>query len=758
MFPAAFWFQPPSSWPAVVILLAALSLVGLTGLFMVQLRRQVRAAWTQAGRIHARSTARLDAVGDLLDDILFETDRTRTLTFTNRAFHELTGYRDRDLHGGLTLADLFEPAERARLLAALSPADDPPRACTGTYQLRCRDGSQVPVAVRLSPITEQAEMRGWRGLLEPLPQAAAASPPRTRAAEQVLGDILRDFRGAARQEHEAALLRGLAALGRHLGVDRCYHYACSPDGTSLISRLQWYGPDVSPLGDDSRLPGLAEFPWTLERFAEEGAVVVSDLTRLDPGQVPELARWRGQGITGLLAVPLRDGDRVVGVLGCETLGRVRAWDPRDRHLLETMAEICLRVQSHDRTSRDLERANARAADLAALLPEPVAVTDARGHVVVWNGALGQLSGIAADRAVGRPAGEAVGEFLPPAADWLTGTRGACGAAEPASSDLFETTDAAGEPVWVQLSLRPLASGGQEQNGCLLHFCDLTATKREESRIRARNARLEQVMADQQQELADAQARLVESEKMGALARMVTGLAHEINTPVGLGLTAISHLGDRTTELERSYRDGLMSRSQFEAFLAQASESTALIQGNLQRAADLVSGMRQAAADQTIDQVRPVPLREYLGDVLLSLGPRLREGHAEVQLRCPEDLTLLTDPGALYRIVSNLVVNSLQHGFEGMLVGAITITVTPQAGGIRLVYTDDGRGLDAEQRQRIFEPFYTTARGRGGLGLGMHIVYTLITGQLGGQITCTGRSGRGIRFEITIPARAEEAAS
>jgi signal transduction histidine kinase len=145
-------------------------------------------------------------------------------------------------------------------------------------------------------------------------------------------------------------------------------------------------------------------------------------------------------------------------------------------------------------------------------------------------------------------------------------------------------------------------------------------------------------------------------------------------------------------------------------------------------------------------------------VLLSLGPRLRERHAEVQLRCPEDLVLRTDPGALYRIVSNLVVNSLQHGFDGMLVGAITITVTPHAGGIRLVYSDDGRGLDAEQRQRIFEPFYTTARGRGGLGLGMHIVYTLITGQLGGQITCTGRSGRGVRFEITIPALAEEAAS
>ncbi len=759
MSPAAFWFQSPSSWPAVLVLLAACSLMGLTALFMVQLRRQVCAAWTETGRIHARSTARIDAVGDLLDDILFETDRSRTLVFTNHAFHRLTGYRDRDLHGGLTLADLFEPDERARLLAELAPDRRRPGPTEGTYHLRCRDGSRVPVALRLSPITERDELQGWRGLLESIaePDAAHDAPP-AGAVERVLGDILRDFKQAPPHEHEAALLRGLAAIGGHLGVDRCYFYTCSEDGASLDSRLQWYGPDVSPLEDDARLPGLDEFPWTRDRFATDGVVIVHDLAALDPHEVPERSRWRQQGITSLIGVALRERGAVTGVLGCETLGRVRPWNPRDRHLLETLAEICQQALHHDRTERHLEQANARTADLAALLPEPVAVTDATGTVVVWNTALATLSGLPAAAVQGRPVAEALDGFLPAVRPWLE-ARFPCRAEDDAvCSEIQETLSGAGEPVWVQLSLRALAPAAGERTGCLLHFCDLTAAKAAEARVRARNQKLEQAVADQQQELAQAQAKLLESEKMAAVARMVTGLAHEINTPVGVGLTAASHLGDRAATLDRTYRDGLMTRSDFEDFLGSAGESATLIQDNLQRAADLISGMRQAAMDQALDRVRPVPLREYLGDVLLSLGPRLREQHAEVRLNCPEQLSLVTDPGALYRILSNLVINSLQHGFESMLVGNIEITVAAHPRGVQLVYQDDGRGMDADERERMFEPFYTTARGRGGMGLGLHIVYSLVTGKLGGSIACTSRPGHGVRFELIIPGQAEAEAS
>jgi len=758
MSPAVFWFQQPSAWPALVVLLSATSLVGLTGLMMVQLRRQVRAAWDETGRIHERSTARLDAVGDLLDDILFETDATRTLVYTNRAFHRLTGYRDRDLHSGLGLADLFDPAERARLLDGLDPAR-PADADPGTYHLRCRDGSQVPVTVRLSPITEHARLAGWRGLLERVaePEPAAGPAARLRAAEQVLGDILRDFNATAPAEHEAALLRGLAAIGRHLGADRCYQYTCSPDGDWLVSRHQWYAPGVSPQRDDARLPSLTAFPWAMARFADDGAVVLHDLLAADAAGAPEIARWRGQGITSLLLVPLRDRGRVVGVLGCETLGRVRPWGPRDRHVLETMAEICRRVQSHDHTERCLQQANARASDLAALLPEPVAVIDPAGVVVVWNAPLAQLSGLPAAGVQGLPAVAAVDTFLPGHGAWLADHLPRVAAGQSVASNVCEARDGDGQPVWVQLSLRPLTRERQGDAGCLLHCCDLTAAKQEESRIRERNERLEAAVAHQQQELAEAQARLVDSEKMAAVARMVTGLAHEINTPVGVALTAATHLGDRAANLERTYRDGLMSRSDFEGFLDAARESADLIGGNLQRAADLVSGMRQAAVDQAREEVRAVPIKEYLGDILLSLGPRLRERHAEVRLDCPDDLTVATDPGALYRILSNLVMNSLQHGFDGLLVGEIQVTARAHGAGLELVYRDNGRGMAPGDRSRIFEPFFTTARGRGGMGLGLHIVYSLVTGRLGGSIRCESRPGKGARFDILLPCLETERA-
>jgi PAS domain S-box-containing protein len=356
MPPIAFWFQSAQSWPAVMLAVAAASLLGTTALIVVQLRRQVHAAWAETGRIYQRASVRLEAVGDLLEGVLFETDAARTLTYTNQAFHALTGFRERDLRSGLSLHDLFEPEDRRHLLQELEVAPDIQEVRVRRFHLRRRDGAAVPVSLRLSAITERERLVGWRGLLAPLPEAGGGEP---RAVEKVLADILRDVNQSPRAQHEAVLRRGLEAIGRLLGADRCYLYRTSGDGESLVSLHQWYATGVSPMTGDERLPGLASYPWTLTRLREDGALAVAEVQDLDATAVPERQRWLHLGITSLLAVPMSRGREIVGLVGCETLGRVRHWGPRDLQLLEAMAEICQRIVAVEAGESEEERLRAR---------------------------------------------------------------------------------------------------------------------------------------------------------------------------------------------------------------------------------------------------------------------------------------------------------------------------------------------------------------------------------------------------------------
>ncbi len=337
MLSLAYWFQSPEAWPALVLIGAAGSVLGLSGVVMVQLRRQVQAAWAETGRIYQRSSDRIAGVGDLFDGTLFETDVSRTLTYTNQAFHALTGFRERDLRSGLTLNDLFDADERRRLLEDLETTPDNNEVRVRSFQLRRRDGLAVPVSLRLSAIRDHQRVVGWRGLLAPLSDAEPTSPE----IEKILGDILHEFNTAPFAEHEGVLARGLSEIGRRLGADRCYHYHTPREGENLVGQRQWYAPGVSPMSGDERLPGLVSYPWSLTRLTEDGALVIADVHGLDPAEVPERSRWLRQGITSLLVVPLLEDGEIVGVLGCETLGHARQWGLRDRQLLETMAEVCL---------------------------------------------------------------------------------------------------------------------------------------------------------------------------------------------------------------------------------------------------------------------------------------------------------------------------------------------------------------------------------------------------------------------------------
>jgi PAS domain S-box-containing protein len=306
-------------------------------------------------------------------------------------------------------------------------------------------------------------------------------------------------------------------------------------------------------------------------------------------------------------------------------------------------------------------------------------------------------------------------------------------------------------------------------GAVVTFIDISERKAAQEEILRLNRNLERRVEERTQELKavnetlmvsleqlrQAQDQLIQAEKMAALGGLVAGVAHEINTPVGTAVTAASHLDASVSKYRQRYESNRLQRADFEAFLNTVVDGSHIILTNLSRAADLISSFKQVAVDQSSDQRRTVQFKEYLDEIILSLRPSLKRSGHMIQVSCPADLTVQTFPGALAQIVTNLVMNSLAHAFEDRADGGtMRIEIQEQKGMLSLRYSDDGKGIEPEYMTKIFEPFYTTKRGRGGSGLGMSIIYNLVTQKLRGQIACTSEPGRGFQCDIRFPITEE----
>ncbi|WP_320044470.1 response regulator [uncultured Desulfobacter sp.] len=267
--------------------------------------------------------------------------------------------------------------------------------------------------------------------------------------------------------------------------------------------------------------------------------------------------------------------------------------------------------------------------------------------------------------------------------------------------------------------------------------------------------LEKQTVKLQQEIEErkrTEQQLVQSEKMAALGDLVAGVAHEINTPLGIGVTGISYLNDATTVFKKRFSTGDATKTDLEKFLEDCEEACQVTLSNLNRAAKLVAGFKQIAVDQSSDEKRIFNIKQYIDEILFSLYPRIKKTRHTVNVDVPEDLKLNSYPGAFSQILTNLVMNSLLHGFEGIEAGQITITVKKENHSIILCYEDNGKGMTKEHQKRIFDPFFTTKRGAGGTGLGMHLVFNLVSKKLNGQISCTSAVNKGTFFTITVPMR------
>ncbi|HCA26666.1 MAG TPA: hypothetical protein DEP05_03330, partial [Betaproteobacteria bacterium] len=280
----------------------------------------------------------------------------------------------------------------------------------------------------------------------------------------------------------------------------------------------------------------------------------------------------------------------------------------------------------------------------------------------------------------------------------------------------------------------------------------------EMRVEERTRDLQASNADLQhtvETLKKTQNQLVHAEKMASLGGLVAGISHEINTPIGVGVTSASNLEEEIAKLRSAFEDGSMKRSTLERFIGHGTQASTILLTNLRRAAELISSFKQVAVDQSSDEWRTLDLHSYVDEILTSLQPKWKRTSIQVVNACDAGLNIHTHPGAIYQVISNLILNSLVHAFEPDQPGEIRIIAERRDDAIRLMYRDDGKGIPAEHIDRIFDPFFTTKRGAGGSGLGLHIVYNLVTGTLKGAITSGNNTPHGAAFDIVFPDYLEE---
>lgn len=291
-----------------------------------------------------------------------------------------------------------------------------------------------------------------------------------------------------------------------------------------------------------------------------------------------------------------------------------------------------------------------------------------------------------------------------------------------------------------------------------------ASRREaESALQALNADLEERVRMRTEELSEAneelsvtlenlqatQAQLVQSEKLASLGALVAGIAHELNTPIGNARIAASTLNGRTKRFDVAMESGL-KRSTLLEFSRVVREGSDIIDRNLERAASLIASFKQVAVDQTSYQRRSFALKEVVDEIGLTLAPTIRHSGVHLSLEVPEGIVLDSYPGPLGRVIVNLINNAVVHAFEPEKPGNITIVAVDRGNRVALHVTDDGKGIPAEHLRHIYDPFFTTRMGQGGSGLGLNIVYNLVTDLLGGEISVDSEPGQGTTFLVLLP--------
>jgi PAS domain S-box-containing protein len=434
--------------------------------------------------------------------------------------------------------------------------------------------------------------------------------------------------------------------------------------------------------------------------------------------------------------------------------------------LNTMSAVLReRIAELEQSQRRLSESEARFKILFDMAPLPLTVSDREGRIVAANRAVTHTFGAAAANLIGKRSDEVPFWASTLERDRIWQMFRTEGAVHGAIAGVLLPDGSVGSvAIW---SSTLTLDGKQSIIWALLDLTEELNAKRElkdlnvslESRVRERSAALERANADLSAALATlqhTQDELLAAEKMASLGSLVAGIAHELNTPIGNSLLASTALRDRVVEFERHVEAGALRRSELMTHLDEVRMASELISGSLHKAAELISSFKQIAVDQTSDQRRSFDLLAAVQDTVATYMPRLRRAHCETVLRIAPSLVFDSYPGGVYQILNNLINNALNHAFEDGKGGAITIRAEAVDQDIvELSFSDDGAGMADEVLRRVFDPFFTTKMGQGGTGLGMNIVYNLVTGVLGGRITIESTPEVGTTVRMLLPRTAPQ---
>ena len=282
------------------------------------------------------------------------------------------------------------------------------------------------------------------------------------------------------------------------------------------------------------------------------------------------------------------------------------------------------------------------------------------------------------------------------------------------------------------------------------FNDMTKQLKEKSKaLQLANDTLEHKVMERTEDLKNAQQQLILAEKMASLGQLVAGVAHEINTPLGNSITALSFNKTESEAIQKKFDDKTLTAADFGKFLDISHESVNIMESNLRKARQLVQTFKNVAVNQSVEEVCLFSLDEQIDEILVTLRPQLKQTQIQLHIEVEENLQITSYPGAYYHIISNMIVNSIKHAFPDNK-GNIYLTIHTQKDQLHIEYIDDGKGMDEATCSKIFDPFFTTKRGDGGTGLGMYMTYNIVTQQLGGTIEASSELNKGSVFSVIVP--------
>jgi PAS domain S-box-containing protein len=316
----------------------------------------------------------------------------------------------------------------------------------------------------------------------------------------------------------------------------------------------------------------------------------------------------------------------------------------------------------------------------------------------------------------------------------------------------QRADQIGERFWITY-WHPLRSPSGEIVAVNVAAEEITERKRVQAALQAseRETRSARDAAEAAlRNLQETQNSLIEAEKLAALGRLVAGVAHEINNPVGTSLTVASSLERKIAVIAAEFAQDRLKRSSLTEFLETGREASSQLVANLNRAAQLIQSFKQVATDQNYSNRRMFDLGDLTAQIVMSLRPGLTEQNLNLNVECQPDLTMNSYPGPYGQVLTNLFLNSVMHAFADGKGGTVDIKV--QASGtdnVEILFCDDGCGMSLDVRRKAFDPFFTTRRDRG-TGLGLHIVYSIVTDCLGGRLTLDSAHGEGTKIVMVLP--------